>query len=87
MQATDDQHIIEEAISIVDEMSPQSTGGKWLEDLTVYAGPHIREWDITDCWAWAEWPEREDYFPNTTNQDIGIDVVAIRRSDGELAGC
>ena len=45
--------------------------------------PHIKEWDIEQCYHWSEWPERERRFPGTTNKDIGIDAVGIRRSDGE----
>jgi len=62
-------------------MNPQATDGTWLEDLTVQAGPIIKEWDIDECYHWSEWPEREDHFPNTTKQDVGIDAVAVR--DGE----
>ena len=75
--------IIEQAINTVAKMSPQSTDGKWLEELTARAGPHIREWDISRAYLWGEWPKRETLFPQTTNQDVGIDVVAVRRSDGE----
>ncbi len=75
--------VIENAIATVAAASREQTGGKWLENLTVDAGPHIKEWDIGQCWPWAEWPEREDHFPGTTNQDVGIDCVAVRRSDGE----
>ena len=74
--------IIAEAIKIVVEMSSQETGGKWLEEVTVKAAPHIKEWDVAECWLWDEWPEREKHFPNSTKQDIGIDVVA-KRKDGE----
>ena len=77
------QEIIENAIRAVTEMSPLPTDGKWLEDITVTAGPHIKEWDIEKCYRWSEWPERESHFPDTTNKDIGIDAVGIRRSDGE----
>ncbi len=83
MQTIEARDIIQEAIDLVAEMNPQSTGGKWLEDITVAAAPHIREWDIAHCYTWAEWPERETKFPNTTQQDIGIDAVATRRSDGQ----
>ena len=82
MQATEAQNIIEEAISTVAEMSPQQTDGQWLEELAALAGPHIRDWDIAKCWGWADWPEREARFPNTTKQDVGIDAIGIRRSDG-----
>ena len=83
MQSTNQQAIIESAIAIVAEMGPQSTDGTWLEDVTVAVGPHVKEWDVARCYLWSEWPDRETHFPGTTNQDIGIDCVAIRRSDGE----
>ena len=83
MQSVNAQAIIQEAISTVAEMSPHSTDGKWLEDLTAAVGPHLKEWDVARCHQWAEWPEREQQFPGTTNQDVGIDAVAVRRSDGE----
>ncbi len=81
MKYSNEQKIIEKAISIVAEKSPLSTDGTWLEDVTVAAGPHIKEWDIEECHLWSEWPERARHFPDTTNVDVGIDVVAIRRSD------
>ena len=76
------QAVIKQAIDAVDEMSPHQTDGAWLEDIAVAAGPHIREWDIAECYRWQDWPHREAELPRTTNQDIGIDVVAVRRSDG-----
>ena len=83
MQRQDVQGRIAEAIGIAHEMNPQATDGKWLEKLTVEAAPFIREWDIAECYPWSEWPDREVIFPGTTGQDIGIDAVAVRRSDGE----
>lgn len=81
MKYSNEQKIIENAISIVAEKSPLSTDGTWLEDVTVAVGPHIKEWDIAECYLWSQWPERACHFPDTTNVDVGIDVVAIRRSD------
>ena len=75
--------LFQSAVSRTVEMSKLSTDGKWLEKLTADVAPHIREWDISAAYPWAEWPERESRFPNTTNLDVGIDVVAIRRSDGQ----
>ncbi len=75
--------VIEDAIRMIAEANPQQTGGRWLEDLTAQVAPYVKEWDITECWVWAEWPEREVRFPGTTNQDVGIDLVAVRRSDGK----
>ena len=75
--------IIETAIKKAVEMNPKETDGKWLEVVTVESGPHIREWDIEKCWHWEEWPDREAHFPKTTRMDVGIDAVAVRRSDGK----
>ena len=83
MQDENVPEIIQEAIGIAIEMNPQSTDGTWLEDLTVQIGPYIKEWDIERCYNWSEWPERDSHFPGTTKQDVGIDAVAVRRSDGE----
>ena len=46
--------------------------------------PLIKEWDISHCWIWSEWPDRERLLPDTTNQDNGIDAVAVDRSNGSL---
>ena len=73
---------IDHAIQIVNEMSPQSTDGTWLEDVTIAVGPYVRDWDLMKCYSWADWPERERRFPLGNKKDIGIDVIAIRRSDG-----
>ena len=83
MQMTGVENIIESAIATVREKSPQQTDGEWLEEITTLTAHLISEWDVEHCYPWAEWPEREDLFPNTTKQDIGIDAVAVRRSDGE----
>ena len=83
MQHPNAPAVIQNAIATVAAASSEQTGGKWLENLAVDAGPYIKEWDISQCWPWAEWPERESHFPGTTNQDVGIDCVAVSRSDGE----
>ena len=77
------QAAIARAINYANEMNPQQTDGIWLEDLTVQAGPYIKEWDISHCYHWSDWPGRETHFSGTTKTDIGIDAVAVRRSDGE----
>ncbi len=82
MQTLDQQASIAKAIATVTEASPQPTGGKWLENLTVDVAPFIRDWNIEQCWHWAEWPDREQKQPQFTGQDTGIDVVAVNR-DGE----
>ena len=80
---TEERTRLEELVAHVDEASSQQTGGKWLERATVEAAKLIKEWDIVESWAWATWPGREEEFPNINRQDIGVDVVAVRRSDGQ----
>ena len=82
MPNTETPAIIAEAIGVANEMNPQTTDGTWLEDLTVQMAPLIKEWDIDRCYHWTEWPERASQFQGTTKQDVGIDAVAVRRSDG-----
>ena len=83
MQKIDQANVIEQAINVVDQMNPQHTGGTWLEDLTIAVSPHIKDWDIVQCWSWGDWPDRQQHYKNSTAQDVGIDLVAVRRSDGE----
>ena len=83
MPDPDAPDIIKDAIARVTELSSHPTDGTWLEELTATAGPHIREWDLAQAYQWGDWPDRDQHFPRTTNQDVGIDVVAVRRSDGE----
>lgn len=80
---SDERNTIEGAIRLANEAGAQPTGGKWLEDVTVASAPSIKEWDIARCYRWGEWPERDARFPRVTAQDIGIDCVAVRRSDGK----
>ena len=41
MQNANAPDVIEKAIATVAEASREQTGGKWLENLTVNASPHI----------------------------------------------
>ena len=84
METSTAQEIIETAVKKTAEMNPQETDGEWLEVVTVESGPYIKEWDVAECWHWDEWPDRERRFPKTTRQDVGIDAVAMRRSDGKF---
>ena len=78
----EEREIIEAAIAEVDKKSPKETDGKWLERLAVKVAPLVSEWDIESAWLWDDWPQRAWRFPDTTRLDVGIDVVAVRRSDG-----
>ena len=82
MSETTAYDVIAQALETLDEAKSESTGGKWLERLTAQIAPCIKEWDISHCWTWAEWPDRERLLPETTSQDNGIDAVAIDRSSG-----
>ncbi len=79
---SDRADVLERAADTLEQYSPQSTDGTWLEELTVEVAPFLADWDVEICYPWAEWPSREEHFPKTTKQDIGIDLVAHRRSDG-----
>ena len=81
MTTTNSQQIIEGFLADLAERNPHASDGKWLEELTIAAAPHIRDWDIADAYSWAGWPEREGLL-GLGPQDIGIDVVARRRADG-----
>ena len=83
MASAETQNLITEAIRVAHEMNPQETDGIWLEDLTVQIGHHIKEWDVARCYPWSEWPERNKLYPDSTRQDVGIDVVGVR-SDHQL---
>ena len=81
----DAQAIIAKALAELERNNPNQTDGKWLEEITVSAAPHLKDWDIDQAWSWGEWPERAAKFPNAARQDIGIDVVAVRSDGGLIA--
>ena len=87
---TDDTRAGHSASSVLDSAASQlelhaseQTDGVWLEVLTADVAPHIRDWNISECWRWPEWPGRDDVMPEgTPSVDVGIDLVARRRDDG-----
>ena len=76
------EQIISDGLATADELAHRETDGKWLEGMTAVVGEHIREWDLTDCDLWDEWEDRDVFFPGLSKQDVGIDLVGRRRSDG-----
>ena len=82
MTETTAHDAIAQALETLENAKSEPTGGKWLERLTAQMAPYIKEWDISHCWTWSEWPDRERLLPDTTNQDNGIDAVAINGSTG-----
>ena len=67
---------------MLERRSGEPTDGKWFEALTCEAAPHIRDWNLSGCWAWEEWPDRADVMPGAPSVDVGIDLVARRGDDG-----
>ena len=85
MTSPNERAIIEAAVAEIAEMSPKPTRGKWLEALTVQTAPFIKEWEVESAWLWTDWPDREKRFPDSTNLDVGIDAVAVRRDGRHIA--
>ncbi len=75
---------IGDVLGTLDRYAPLATDGIWLEDLTVDVAPLLADWDVEFCHRWGDWPSRLEHFPTSTAVDIGIDLVAQRRSDGRL---
>ena len=75
---------IELALQQVENARSKPTRGKWLENLTVQTAPIIKDWDVAECYAWSEWPDREKHFHGSSKRDIGIDCVAVRNHDQGL---
>ncbi len=74
--------VLEEARETLEHYAHRQTDGKWLESLTEKVARHLTDWDVDDVHPWAEWPSRNQHYPTSTAQDLGIDLVARRRSDG-----
>ena len=74
--------VLREIAAAIETYSSQQTDGRWLEEATVRALPHIRELDLSDCWSWQDWPDKHEVLPEAPVHDtVGIDAVARRRSD------
>ncbi len=79
------QHKLEQIQSTLQDHSQTPSDGRWFETLVVESAPLIPEWDIAECHAWADWPDREQHFPGSSRQDLGIDAVGIRNDGGLIA--
>ena len=87
MQTSNDSgtRAIDAALGKLKENSPHATDGKWLEEIVVSAGPHIKDWNFSECYHWRDWPDREKHFPGSSKIDPGIDVVAVRSDETRVA--
>ena len=73
-QSANAERRVSDALAEIEQMSQRQTDGKWLEYLTRDCAPLIADWDISEAWLWQDWPDRKF-------ADLGIDVVARRKSD------
>ena len=59
------------------ESHPEDSGdGGWFETLVRTHGPAIRHWNVAAVHEWKKWPERTTVFPDSSPDDIAIDLVA-----------
>ena len=75
--------IIEQALATADKMNPprkpMASGSKASLSLSANTSA---SGSLTDCELWDEWEDRNVFFPGLSKQDVGIDAVGRRRSDG-----
>ena len=45
----------------------------------------IASWEIAKCWRYLEWPERTSVGVPLPSQDVGIDLVAVKRDGSRIA--
>ena len=76
-------NLLSDALTTLNKVNHTETDGKYLEELVIKCAPIIKEYNIKECYSWANWPDRLKYYPNSSGKDVGIDVVAIC-NDGKL---
>ena len=62
-------------------LQQNAADGPLLEDLIEEFAPVIPDWEVRDCWRWAEWPRRTEF--DLASQEDGVDLVA-EKTDGRL---
>ena len=65
-----------EALREIESHADNCGDGKWFERLVQTHGPTIRHWNVEAVYRWNEWPERTTVFPDSSPDDIAIDLVA-----------
>ena len=65
-----------EALREIEVHADDSGDGDWLEELVRVHGPAIRHWRVDAVHRWKEWPDRTTIFPDSSPDDIAIDLVA-----------
>ena len=67
---------IREALRKIESHADDCGDGKWFEKLVQTHGPTIRHWNVDTVHQWKEWPKRTTVFPDSSPDDIAIDLVA-----------
>lgn len=65
-----------EALREIEAHADDSGDGDWLEELVRVHGPAIHYWNVDAVYRWGEWPGRTTVFPDSSPEDIAIDLVA-----------
>ena len=59
---------LELALAEVRRHKADAGDGKWFEDLVRECAPLILEWDISEAWTWADWPDRTTVWPGKSGK-------------------
>ena len=62
-------------------LEQNAADGTLLEDLIEEFAPAIPDWEVSECWRWAEWPRRSEF--DLPPVEDGVDLVA-EKTDGRL---
>ena len=65
-----------EALREIEAHAEDSGDGGWFETLVRTHGAAIRHWNVDLVHEWRQWPERTTVFPDSSPEDIAIDLVA-----------
>ena len=65
-----------QALREIESHAEDSGDGGWFETLVRTHGPAIRHWNVDAVHEWKKWPERTTVFPDSSPDDIAIDLVA-----------
>ena len=67
---------VREALREIESHAEDSGDGGWFETLVRTHGPAIRHWNVDAVHQWEKWPNRTTVFPDSSPEDITIDLVA-----------
>ncbi|MCY4661879.1 MAG: DEAD/DEAH box helicase family protein, partial [Acidobacteria bacterium] len=65
-----------EALREIEAHADDSGDGDWFEELVRVHGAAIGHWNVDAIHYWREWPGRTTVFPDSSPDDIAIDLVA-----------